>query len=430
MNHQRLHPSLWAETAVGRPTPVSLTENCSADVVVVGAGFTGLRTALELAKNGLNVVVLESHEPGWGASGRTGGQVNPLAHETPEQICQRLGEVHGTRLVQAYINSADEVFSLIKEHEIECDAEQNGWLRAAHCKKSIKQLATMQKSWSAAGLGIGYVEGKELHRLMGSSTYDVATLTPAGGSVQPLSYTYGLCRAALNNGANVFSYSGVESIKRQGKKWLVKTNQAEVSSDWVVFCTNGYTDGVLPGLQKTIVPLVSLQAATTSLPVEMWEQLLPEKHTYADTRRVIFYGRKIKDRRMVFGTLGVNQNCQRRSDIKRLNEGLLETFPQLKGVSLEYKWGGQIAHTPDLLPHLHEPSPGVLAGLGYNGRGVAMSTVMGRVISERILGKSAQDLQVPITNYRNAPLRHFSDLAVKSAVPVFETLDALEKRFL
>jgi glycine/D-amino acid oxidase-like deaminating enzyme len=429
MTPQNLHPSLWASTAAPKPEVATLTQNTSADVVVVGAGFTGLRTALELARNGLSVVVLDSHEPGWGASGRNGGQVNPLAHDTPEKICQRLGENHGMRIVQAYAQSANEVFSLIKEHDIECDAEQNGWLRAAHCKKAIQQLDSMQKSWSKAGLNISYVEGRELHRLMGSSTYNVATLTPAGGSVQPLSYAYGLCKAALKLGAKVFSYSGVNSISRQGKKWLVNTEKAQVTSDWVVFCTNGYTDSVLPGLKKTIVPLVSLQAATTSLPDDMWEQILPERHTYADTRRVIFYGRKIKENRMVFGTLGVNQECRRHSDIKRLHDGLYKTFPQLSGVTLEYKWGGQIAHTPDVLPHLHEPTPGILAGLGYNGRGVAMSTVMGRVIADRILGKKAEDLEIPITNYRNAPLRHFSDLAVKTAVPVFEVLDALERRF-
>ncbi|MEL0614261.1 FAD-binding oxidoreductase [Marinomonas arenicola] len=429
MIHQKLHPSLWADTSTPRISVDKLNTHTRADVVIVGAGITGSRTALELAEQGLAVIVLEAQEPGWGASGRTGGQVNPLAHDIPEKICSYLGEKAGMGVVNAYAKSADEVFSLIKKHKIECDAEQNGWLRVAHCNRAVKQLESMSSAWQKVGLDINYVEGNELHRLMGTKTYDTATLTPKGGSVQPLSYTRGLCSTAMRFGARVFGHSPVQAIERKGSQWLVKTESGSVDTEWVVFCTNGYTDNVLKGLQKTIVPLVSLQSATEPLPQEIYDEILPEGHTYADTRRVIFYGRKVKDRRVVFGTLGVSADCKRGSDIKRLYSGLAETFPQLKGIELTHKWGGYIAHTPDVLPHLHEPQPGILAGLGYNGRGVAMGTVMGRVIAERILGKSAEDLEIPVTNYSNAFLRHFSDVAVKLAVPTFEIMDAFERRF-
>jgi glycine/D-amino acid oxidase-like deaminating enzyme len=429
MKNQKLHSSLWAETATSSVHTNKLSEHIDANVVIVGAGITGLRTALALAEKGLNVVVLESKEPGWGASGRTGGQVNPLAHDTPEKICSYLGEKVGMGVVNAYVNSADEVFSLVKKYQIDCDAEQNGWLRMAHCDRAVKQLESMSVAWQKVGLDISYVEGGELHRLIGADTYSTATLTPNGGSVQPLSYTRGLCSAATSFGAQVFSNSPVKAIEKKGNRWLVNTELGSVSTEWVVFCTNGYTDNVLKGLQKTIVPLVSLQSATASLPQDIYDEILPEGHTYADTRRVIYYGRKVKDRRVVFGTLGVSADCAKASDVRRLHGGLAEVFPQLKGVELTHKWGGQIAHTPDVLPHLHEPQPGILAGLGYNGRGVAMGTVMGRVIAERILGKSAGELDIPITNYSNALLRHFSDAAVKLAVPTFEIMDAFERRF-
>ncbi|MCZ2721921.1 FAD-binding oxidoreductase [Marinomonas sp. 15G1-11] len=429
MNHQKLHPSLWSDTATPRIPVNQLNSHISADVVIIGAGITGSRAALELAKQGLNVVVLESQEPGWGASGRTGGQVNPLAHDTPEKICSYLGEKAGMGVVNAYVNSADEVFSLVKKYDINCDAEQNGWLRTAHCNRSVKKLELMATAWRKVGLDISYVQGNELHRLMGTKTYNTATLTPKGGSVQPLSYTRGLCSAAISLGARVFGHSSVDRIERRDSRWKVTTKSGSVDTKWVVFCTNGYTDSVLKGLNKTIVPLVSLQSATAPLPEEIYNEILPSGYTYADTRRVIFYGRKVKDKRIVFGTLGVSSDCKKTSDVKRLYNGLAETFPQLKGIELTHKWGGQIAHTPDVLPHLHEPQPGILAGLGYNGRGVAMGTVMGRIMAERILGKSAEDLEIPVTNYSNAFLRHFSDTAVKLAVPTFEIMDALERRF-
>ena len=123
------NPSFWTQTATGHTSEGSLQGAHRADVTIIGAGITGLRTALELAKANLSVVVLDAQEPGWGASGRTGGQVNPLAHAVPEKIISQLGEVYGPRMLESYVNSGNELFSLIREHQLDCDAVQNGWIR-------------------------------------------------------------------------------------------------------------------------------------------------------------------------------------------------------------------------------------------------------------------------------------------------------------
>ncbi len=380
LNFKDADQSLWQHTAIKLPKPEKLTGAIKADVTVIGAGFTGLRTALELAQKGVNVIVLDSHEPGWGASGRSGGQVNPLAHAQPNEIIDQLGDVFGPRMLENYIHSADEVFDLIDKHDLQCDSVRKGWLRGAHCKSAKSELEKMAKNWSEAGLGIDSIEGEQLHKLTGSTAYSFATLVKSGGSLHPLSYTRELARVAMEKGAKIYSDSKVSNINRKGDNWQLTTDTATIESEWVVFCTNGYTDDTLKGLKQTVIPLISVQGATRELTDEEYAQVLPEGHTISDTRRVIYYGRRDNRNRILFGSLGSSELCEG-SDRDRIHNAFKTVFPQFKPSDIEFYWGGRIAHTKDFLPHLHEPAPGILAGLGCNGRGVAMSTVMGRILS-------------------------------------------------
>ena len=417
--------SLWQHTAVKLAKPEQLTGSIKADVTIVGAGFTGLRTALELAQKGLNVIVLDSHEPGWGASGRSGGQVNPLAHAQPDEIIEQLGDVFGPRMLDNYINSANEVFDLIEKHDLKCDHARNGWLRAAHSCFNISELENMAKNWSDLGLDIDFIEGDKLHQLAGSKAYSFATRVKSGGSIHPLSYTRELARVTLEYGAQIFSDSKVSKVEKKGDRWNLSTETATIDSEWVVFCTNGYTDDTLKGLKQTIIPLISVQAATRELTDEEYAQVLPEGHTIADTRRVIYYGRKDNRNRILLGSLGSSEMCVG-TDRDRIHNAFKTVFPQFKPKDLEFYWGGRIAHTKDVLPHLHEPAPGILAGLGCNGRGVAMSTVMGRILSERILGKEQQDMAMPTTPYKSFAFHRFHEVGVSVTTKYFEMRDALE----
>jgi len=420
--------SLWQHTAVKLPKPEQLKGVVKADVTVIGAGFTGLRTALELAQKGVNVIVLDSHEPGWGASGRSGGQVNPLAHVQPNEIVKQLGDVFGPRMLNNYINSADEVFDLIKKHDLKCDSARNGWLRAAHSRSNIPVLEKMAKDWSDLDFDIDSVEGDQLQKLAGSTAYSFATRVKSGGCIHPLSYTRELARVALEHGAEIYSDSKVSKVERKGDKWQLTTDSATIDSEWVVFCTNGYSDDTLKGLKQTIIPLISVQAATRELSDEEYAQVLPEGHTISDTRRVVYYGRKDNRNRILLGSLGSSELCLG-TDRDRIYNAFKTVFPQFKPKYLEFYWGGRIGHTKDILPHLHEPAPGILAGLGYNGRGVAMATVMGRILSERVLGKEKQDMAMPTTPYKSFAFHRFHEVGVSVTTKYFEMRDALEVKF-
>ncbi len=420
--------SLWQHTAIKLPTPDTLNGSLNVDVTVVGAGFTGLRTALELARKGVDVAVVDKYEPGWGASGRSGGQVNPLAHAQPNEIIKQLGPVFGPRMLDNYIHSADEVFNLIEKYDLKCDSVRSGWLRGAHSRSAIPELEQMAENWSALGLDIDSVEGNELHRLVGSEAYSVATRVKSGGSLHPLSYTRELARVAIEKGAKIFGNSEVSSVMKKGDRWQLTTGSATIDSEWVVFCTNGYTDDTLKGLKQTIIPLISVQAATRPLSDEEYAQVLPEGHTIADTRRVIYYGRKDNRNRILLGSLGASEYCIG-PDKERIHKAFATVFPQFKPEDIEFYWGGKIAHTKDVLPHLHEPAKGILAGLGCNGRGVAMGTVMGRILSERILGKKQKDMSIPTTPYDPFFCHRYHEVGVSITTKYFEARDALDVKF-
>lgn len=417
--------SLWSHTAVEPPVTDTLEGATSTDVTIIGAGITGLRTALELASQGVSVTVLDSQQPGWGASGRSGGQVNPMAPTDPQSIIKKLGPTAGARIINSYIHSADEVFGLIERHGLKCDSVRKGWLRGAHCTAAIRNLEKDVARWTEQGMNIRLIDGDELQTLSGTSAYRAATLVPAGGCLHPLSYTRELVRVAREHGARVCFPHQVQSVNRQNSQWQVSTDKGTVTSDWVVFCTNAYTDSTLKGLRKTIIPLISVQAATRPLSPEEYAEYLPGGHTLSDTRRVIYYGRKDNRNRLLLGSHGSDEHCAV-PDRKRLLDAFKTVFPKLKEQDIEYFWGGRLAFTPDHLPHLHEPDQGILAALGYNGRGIAMATVMGRVLAERVAGKRSEDLDYPTTPYSKVPFHWARDVGVRTAAQYLGFRDWLD----
>ena len=417
---------MWARTAVAAPAAPALAETIRADVVVVGAGFTGLRAALALAEQNSDVVVLEAADVGCGASGRNGGQVNPLlpAHR-PEQVHALLGPEAGSRLVEATIGSAEELFSLIEAYQIPCDAVQKGWVRVAHSKGAAHTFEQQCESWVRAGAKIELLDRAGIEHIVGSAAYHSGALVSAGGSIQPLSYVRGLARAATQAGARIFGQSRVTSMARRDGRWHLSSVGGEVSADTVLLCTNGYTDRLWPGLGQSIVSVTSVQMASEKLPHEVGRTILAGGQTFADTRRMIYYGRRDRDGRFLIGSLGHGDSAPE-ADYRRVQTEVVRLFPQLAGITWAHRWNGRIAITRDHLPHLHEPAPGLLMGLGYNGRGVALSNVMGRTLAARALGADGDSLDFPITPISGFPFHGFRDLGVGVALRWMKLRDDLE----
>ena len=284
------------------------------------------------------------------------------------------------------------------------------------------------KAWNKYGAGMEVVEGEELQRLSGSKAYRSGVITPKGGAVQPMSLARGLARAAEQRGVAVHGESAVTSLSKQGGKWVAETALGQVTSEKVIVATNGYTDSLIPKLSKTILPLTPIQIATDPLPEDVIGSVLPGGHTISDSRRVIMYARREPDNRMVYGGFGKVLPNGDFAGFDWLIKDAIRVFPQLRDVKWTHGWGGRVALTDDHLPHVHEPKDGLLVGLGYNGRGVAMSHVVGRVLAERALGKAADQLAFPTIPIKAYPYRALTQAGTGPAIWVMRLLDYLETR--
>lgn len=416
----------WHKTAGTAPDCTELTSTETADFIIVGGGLTGTRTAIGLAESGASVILLEARKIGFGASGRSGGQCNPIWRATPDQLAQRLGDSCAERLVQTTLNSADDLFADIRKYEVDCDAEQNGWVQAAHSGASQKSLEKLGTAWNAAGANIEFLNGAQTRSVVGSEAYGFSLFHPRGGHVQPLSLTRGYAHAAIRLGARLYDQSPAQAITREGNNWTIQTPKGRATAPQIILTTNAYTDTLWPKLKQTILPMVSICLATAPLSDNLQKVTLPGAVTLADTRRAIYYARYDRDRRLIFGCVGSTNDPAALGGIGRLNRGLRTVFPQLADVPVETNWAGRIAVTPEMMPHLHEPASGVLAALGFSGRGIAMTSVMGRTLAKKALGAADDTLPFPVSPLRPIPLHWATSKALPFAAPAMTFRDRLD----
>lgn len=246
--------------------------------------------------------------------------------------------------------------------------------------------------------------------------------------MQPLGLTRGLERVARGAGAQIFSHSAVTGLRQQDGGWILKVNGHEVTAQKVIVATNGYSDNLVKGLKRSVLPLTSIQIATEPLEADRIGPLCPEGHTISDTRRLIMYCRREPGGQFIYGGMGYRTPMGGVGGFQWLYKDAPRIFPSLKGVKWHYKWGGSVALTQDRVPHLHEPAPGLVAGLGYNGRGVAMSLQMGSVMARRALGTAMADLSFPAAPIKPYTFRDPQVLGAGLAMSLLRLQDEREAR--
>jgi glycine/D-amino acid oxidase-like deaminating enzyme len=365
------------------------------DVAIVGGGFTGLSAALAAATRGASVALCEARTLGWGASGRNGGQVIPGLKLDPSEMRATYGQATGDRLVKAVGGAADAVFDLIKRHGIDCEPERAGWIQAAHAETALGRVQKRGDEWAAEGAPVERIDGPTLKRLTGTNAYLGGWIDRRAGTLQPLSYTRGLARAAQRAGAKLYEGVRVNALTRDGNIWRLATSASEIRTRSVIVGQDGYADGLIPDLAESLICVQSAQVATEPLPEDLRMTIMPGGICASETRRLAFYFRQSPDGRLLFGGRGAIGDAENPAFHSALVAAMHRTFPATKGLRIDHRWSGQVALTLDGLPHIHEPQPGLLIGLGYNGRGVAMATVMGQWLAAKALNGEAPPL--PIT---------------------------------
>lgn len=416
----------WKTTAIDPPVCHRLDGSIDVDVLVVGGGLTGCRTALGLADAGTAVAVVDAKEIAFGASGRSGGQCNPIWRKTPEALINLLGRTHGENLIRTTLTAADDLFADIATYGVACDPVQAGWVQAAHTKRAIRDMRALGSAWAEAGADITPLDGAEIEKATGSPAYAFALRHAAGGNVQPLSLTRGYAHAAIARGARFFEHAPVSRLERANGKWQATTPKGQITAQSVVLATNAYSDNLWPGLKKTFHPLVSVSLATEPLSADQQRVVLPGKVTISDSRLAIFYSRYDRQGRIIFGCIGSSENVDMLGGFARLRRGLKTVFPQLASIGIARKWAGRVAVTPEMMPHMHEPAPGILAGLGYSGRGIAMTSVMGRALAARLLGTPQDDLPFPIQPITALPMHGITSRLIPLAAPAMTLKDRFD----
>ena len=417
--------SLWTATANATPDCPPLQGTAETEVAVVGGGYTGLSAALHLAEAGVPVTLLEAETPGWGASGRNGGQVNPGLKEDPDTILAQFGPDMGQRMIQLSGGAPDLVFGLIARHRIDCAAERPGWVATAPGPAARRGFETRVAQWAKRGVELKLLSAQETAETLGTEAYPFALLDPRGGTVHPLNYALGLAAAAQSAGTVLHGHSQVTGLAREGTSYLLTTAQGRLRARRVLLCTNGYTDDLAPPLRRTVVPVRSVQVATAPLSDNLRGSILPGRHAVSDGRRLVLYYRVDPEGRFIMGgrgSYGQRGTLSRQDALRTVTKTL---FPQLAGVDWQHSWGGFVAMTPDHYPHLHQLEPGVMAALGYNGRGVAMATAMGRVLADWAAGTPAEGLDFPVTVARPIPLHALRKPAVTAAIAWYGLSDRM-----
>ncbi|HWN16339.1 MAG TPA: FAD-binding oxidoreductase, partial [Candidatus Dormibacteraeota bacterium] len=311
--------SLWTATAPPPSSYPRLEGEVRADVCIIGGGFTGLSAALHLAEGGASVVVLEAGLVGSGASGRNGGQVIPGLKLDPSELEAQFGTERGARLTELVGSAADFVFDLVRRHRIECDARQDGWIKACHSEVALRAASHTARDWSRRGAAVEEIDRVRIAELTGTGAYIGGFVDHRGGLVQPLSYTRGLARAAQQAGARIHERSEARTPQRGDGHWIVSTENGCVRAAQVVIGTNGYTDlagarGPWPKLARTVIPVYSYIAATRPMSDDSRRTILPKGQAVSDSRRLLRYFRLDAAGRMVMGGRGRTRDSADRSD--------------------------------------------------------------------------------------------------------------------
>ena len=408
-------PNLYRDTAEPAVATPPLDGGSRADVAVVGGGFTGLSTALHLAEKGAKVVLLEAEEPGWGASGRNGGQVNPGLKHDPDTVERDFGPDLGRRMNTLAGAAPQYVFDLIQRHGIACEARRNGTLRAAIAPKHAAAVRVTVEQMRRRQAPVELLSGKELADMTGTERYQVALFDPRGGDLNPLSYARGLARAAMGAGAAVHGRTRATNLRKQAELWQVTTPSGTVTAPQVVLATNGYTDDLWPALRRSVVPVFGAIAATAPLPDSVVRAVMPSRAVLYESGAITVYYRVDAGGRLLIGGRGPQTEISSTAPLSHLLNYAHKLWPALKDVAWTHAWGGRLAMTQDSYSHWHEPAKGVMACLAYNGRGVAMATTMGALMAKRILDPAAP-CDMPITDLKPIPMHGLWPLAVRGAI--------------
>ncbi len=429
----RIEPTMggvrWIET---NKEPVYIDKGASPkaeyDLIVIGAGYCGLSVALQAAKQGLSVALLEAGTVGCGASGRSGGFVVPHfpGGLTADDLIKPFGKARAERLAALIAGGPSYVFDLIREHDIKCDPEQPGWIQPAHSTKSLKRVKKAYNSWRNRGVDVEWLNAAALHERTGASGYVGGWYRSTGGTVNPYALALGLARVVSDQGVHIREGAAVTSIRRDGAAQIVTSEAGEYKAQKVAITTNGYTPALYPGLQQSVIPLRLYHVMTRPLLDNERGVTMPSRIPFTDLRKSGGFIRLDVENRVVSGGAVFNAGNQPAYGKHHAQARIAEIFPQLKGIEIEHYWEGYCALTDAFLPAIQQLDHNVYSVVGFSTRGVALTQTLGREMALFLAEKkTADEMPVRVCPVERIFMQGTKQLLGGLAFPVFQARDAL-----
>lgn len=408
------------------PNTPSFTGEARVDIAIVGGGLTGVSAALHAAQAGARIALLEANTIGWGASGRNFGQMTPYLRRDPDTTLRLLGTEAGERLIEAAAGAPALIMELVRRHGIDCTASQTGLLYAAHTPAALDKLCARAGWWAARGAPVSVLDRDEIAEAVGGGRYWGGVIERRGGTLNPLAYCQGLARAAIGAGAALHGGSRVLKLEGAAGCWQLKTASGTLTADTVMLCTDSYSGDLWPGLRQALVFLRGYQLVSRPLAAERLKTILPGGQAMTDTHRLMSGVRKLPGDRLQVSSSVSLPGPERTMSTRDADRRMAALFPHLGPVEWERSWSGWIAMTADEFPRLQEPAPGLLVGYGYSGRGLALSTVMGRELARRASGVPLAELTFPGGPVRPIPLASLAPYGAAALLHLYRLLDGIE----
>ena len=386
----QLPPSWYAATALA-PRPYEAAKGkVRTDVCVVGGGYTGLSSALHLARRGYKVTLVEAQRIGFGASGRNGGQVSTGQRLDQEDLESLVGLSDARKLWDLGCEAVALVRGLIAQGNMDC-----GWTpgvihanhRARFSADTKRHVEHMNRVYNHSQ--IRYLDRAAIAHEIGSPNYHSGSLDLDSGHLHPLRYCFGLAKLAQDAGVTLHENSRMTSIENAGRP-IVKTKRANIEADFVVLGMNGYHNNIMQPMASHVMPINNFIAVTEPLGEARARELIRNAHAVADSRFVINYFRLSEDHRMIFGG-GESYGYRFPTDIAaKVRRPMNEVFPQLANTRIDFAWGGTLGITMSRLPHFARLQGNVISASGFSGQGVALATLAGKLVAEAVAGQSEQ----------------------------------------
>ncbi|QRG70319.1 NAD(P)/FAD-dependent oxidoreductase [Brevibacillus choshinensis] len=417
--------SLWTATANLYQKGKPLEEHEEADVVIIGAGFTGISSAYHLQKAGKNVIVLEQESIGYGASGRNGGMVLPGYKPTMQELANKYGVDEARQLNALSLASIELVKSLVEAHRISCDFRQTGHIVAAY---KAKHFEALKRESEYVNKHFGYastlLDRSQLHQELDSPVYHGCLVDNMSYSFQPLNYAIGLGEAAKSLGARIFEHTKALSIEYGRYCVKVSTEKGAVTAKDIIVATDGYSGKIMKELNKGVLPISARLIATEQLPKSIVDAVIPKDRMVFDTSNFLYYFRRTPDHRIVFGGGDIRPNLGD-AVYRSVYDAMVAIMPKLAGCKIEYRWGGFIGVTLDTFPVIGRSQEGAYFAAGYTGHGASLSTLMGKLLAQWIVTGDAGGYRFEKERLKAFPFYNQKTMLVNLAHYGFKLLDMI-----